>query len=433
MDVELELTAPQDPGDLYRLLPQPPSCGPRDLVVTLRRPAGGKVGLSLWGDSRIVPQPSNGTLDATLETDAERLEALSARLISHWQRFVEYQPEALPHQPLDKLPFKRLADLSGRPPAEVLAKVAFLAAEGRNLLSKLLAGDDRELAFVRTRLLDVLARRDLRIRFVSDLDIPWSMLAVGPAAHDAGTIADPFDAFLGHRHQIEALTKAYPSDFWYVARHTRPVASVNADEELTGKPLAPEVRKLLDDRTELTERFLGTELLDALRRPALAEDLMYFFCHGRYTTQGAHTWQEMRLSDPLPIDGELVDSYREPHTEANARDGTLSLFHPMVVLNVCFAGAPAASGYHSLSAAFVLHGATGVLAPRIEMPQVFGAEFALRFLTRYVVDGLPAGLAVLETVRWFAAEYRNPLALTYGLVCGLDSRLVPEPQEGPTP
>ncbi|MDG9726612.1 hypothetical protein [Streptomyces sp. DH41] len=64
------------------------------------------------------------------------------------------------------------------------------------------------------------------------------------------------------------------------------------------------------------------------------------------------------------------------------------------------------------------------------MPQVFGAEFALRFLTCYLDEGLTAGLALLETVRWFAATYRNPLALAYGLVCGLDSRVGTSPQEG---
>ncbi|MFJ6760623.1 hypothetical protein ACIQNK_37100 [Streptomyces sp. NPDC091273] len=430
---EVALSAPQDPSRRYRLLAEAPACGPRELTVCIRCPSEAVTTIVLWGDPEVLPQPRTSSCYAVLETDAEEIRTLSARLISRWQEFVAYQP-SLRQGPLDVKPYTHLADLSGRPAVEVTAQVTELAWEGQYLLDELLAGDGRELAEVRRRLLEVLGLRDLRIRFDSDLDIPWPLLAVGagPPATGGPPGGDPFATFLGHRHQIEAGADAYPTAYWYVSGRTRPTSSIQWDEELTGTPLATDVHKLLDDRTELTERIHGTELLAALNQPVLDEDLMYFFCHGEYARQGDRTWRNLRLSDPVPIDASMVDRYRKRHTEANARDATPCLFHPMVLLNVCFAGAPATAGYAGIAAAFVKHGALGVLAPHIAMPQVFGAEFALRFLTRYVVEGLPAGRAVLETVRWFAAEYRNPLALTYSLVCGLDSRLFTDPQEGPT-
>ncbi|APU42781.1 MULTISPECIES: hypothetical protein [unclassified Streptomyces] len=434
MNRQLALSAPQDPSRGYRLLAEPPSCGVRHLTVCIRTPSDTVTTLCLWGDPEILPQPRTGSYYTVLETGAEELRTLSARLISRWQEFVAYQPSRR-QGPLDVLPHTNLADLSGRSAVEVLAQVAELAEEGEYLLDELLAGQGRELAEVRRRLLDLLGRRDLRIRFDSDLDLPWPLLAVG-AGHSAGVPGeeppgDPFAAFLGHRHEIEALAGVYPTAYWYESTRARPASSAWTDEELAGNLLADDVVKLLDDRTELSEHFHGSELLATLHQPVVDHALMYFYCHGEYVRQGDRTWQALRLSDPVPIDASIVDRYRKRHTEANAREGTLCLFHPMVLLNVCFAGAPATAGYAGISAALVKHGALGVLAPSIAMPQVFGAEFALRFLTLYVTDGLPAGRAVLETVRWFAREYRNPLALTYGLVCGMDSRL-PASQEGPT-
>ncbi|MGW2910831.1 hypothetical protein ACWC9X_10275 [Streptomyces asoensis] len=433
MDYQIDLHTDQDPSRGYRLLPEAPACAPRELTVTLRCPARDVLLISMWSETGLLPQPRGASHYARLGISADRIDILSARLISLWQKFVQFEPVSGTNRPREQEPYIRYADLSSRPQSELLAQVSELAREGAYLLEELLDGEDRELARFRSHLLKVLQLEDLRIRFDSDLGVPWPMLAVDYESllKDGRLSGDPFRLFVGHRHQVEATSGAY-ADYWWVSNRTRPVGSVNLDSDLKNVPLASDVLKLLNERMEITERHFREELLRDLSGPVLDEDLMYYFCHGSYEDQGGHTWHALRLSEELTIDAELVHGYRKPHSEAAARQGRVSLFHPLVILNTCFAGAPATTGFTSLSTAFVKHGALGVLAPQIAMPQVFGAEFALQFLTRYLDEGMTAGLALLETVRWFATTYRNPLALAYGLVCGLDSRVVLESPKGTT-
>ncbi|MFE6776866.1 hypothetical protein [Streptomyces sp. NPDC057702] len=470
MDENIPLTIRQDPSDGYRLLPVSPAREPRDLVVCIRLPGGGQPMISLWGDTEILPRSRTREHWALLESDVRDIRDLSAQLLADWKAFVDYQPS----DPAAGIrPYAAGADLSTRPPGEVRSHVTELARGGSHLLEELLDGNDPNLVRLRTVLLSALHRRDLRIRFDSDLDLPWPLLALdGPAPAPSGPpphvlsydthsphapaaaapyaadvsappapVATPdphdlpglFDLFLGHRHLVEAASGAYETDFYYVASRSRPVSSANVDHRLRKTPRATEVHKLLDDRTELTERTHSDVLLADLAMAGFDEDLMYFFCHGAVIGDGDAAWQAFQLTDARSVHAGRIDSTRKRHTEANRRQGAFVPFHPMVVLNVCYAGSPMTGRFASLAGSFIRHGAQGVLAPHIAVPKVFGVEFALGFLTRYVVDRAAAGTAVRDTVRWFAAEYHNPLGLIYGLQCGLDSRLAPAtPDQGAT-
>ncbi|MFJ7591832.1 hypothetical protein ACIQZO_31580 [Streptomyces sp. NPDC097617] len=238
MNPPIDWDAAQDPSRAYRLLPEPPSCGPRELTVCIRRPSEAVTTIVLWGDDPdVLPQPRTNLCYATLETGAEELMTLSARLISGWQDFVAYQPVQW-RGPLDALPYTNLADLGDRPAVEVEAQVTRLVWEGQYLLDELLAGDGRQLAQARDRLTAVLGRRDLRIRFDSDLDLPWPLLAVGAGPMGEPLDSDPFGYFLGHRHQIESLEQAYPTAYWYVSTRTRPHSSSQMDHlTLAGRGL----------------------------------------------------------------------------------------------------------------------------------------------------------------------------------------------------
>lgn len=126
----------------------------------------------------------------------------------------------------------------------------------------------------------------------------------------------------------------------------------------------------------------------------------------------------VRLSDDRPIDADLVRRHRERH-----RDLPDATFNPFVLLNACHTGQAAAAELEHLGQALVELGADGVLGPQIEIPQVFASEYALAFLDLYLAGGRTAGEITRELVRRFTRDYRNPLALTYSLHCGIDSIL----------
>ncbi|MFJ6784044.1 hypothetical protein [Streptomyces yangpuensis] len=71
MNLQLALSAPQDPSRGYRLLAEPPSCGVRHLTVCIRTPSDTVTTLCLWGDPDVLPQPRTGSYYAKLETGAE--------------------------------------------------------------------------------------------------------------------------------------------------------------------------------------------------------------------------------------------------------------------------------------------------------------------------------------------------------------------------
>jgi hypothetical protein len=94
------------------------------------------------------------------------------------------------------------------------------------------------------------------------------------------------------------------------------------------------------------------------------------------------------------------------------------------MLNACHAGVPAEGCDPAfLGGALIGAGARGVLAPQIEMPQIFAAEYAWEFLSRYLAGRQTAGEAARAVARHFADKFHNPLGFTYALHCGMDARL----------
>jgi hypothetical protein len=65
-------------------------------------------------------------------------------------------------------------------------------------------------------------------------------------------------------------------------------------------------------------------------------------------------------------------------------------------------------------------GANCMIGPQIDMPVLFGAEYAQRLFERFLNPGQRLGDAVRALAREFADRYRNPLGLTYSLYRGVD-------------
>jgi hypothetical protein len=94
------------------------------------------------------------------------------------------------------------------------------------------------------------------------------------------------------------------------------------------------------------------------------------------------------------------------------------------LLNSCYAGRLAETAeIEHLGIALINGGAGGVLGPQTEVPEIFGAYYALKFFERYFECPNTAGDVVHELAHEFAENERNPLALTYTLHMGMDSRM----------
>ncbi|MER7943304.1 CHAT domain-containing protein [Streptomyces sp. NPDC094458] len=411
----------QDPSDGFRHLPHLQTQEP-DLRVSFDVLGGGRVRARMAGPA--VPALKGTEHKADLGVRPDEVHGAAARLCARWkERFVD-------HQPVDdkgrsvrdrQRPFAGAADLSAEPEGELRAVVADLARGGASLLfDTLLRGDDVQAATFRSYLRSALSLEGLRIRFDSDLHVPWPMVGVAPDT-DTSSAALPLEAlfsrFLGHRHQIEHTGDAYAWIGAPRAPEPLPAVSLNHDLRVGRTTRAAAVADALADGTLCTVRTTYDDLIRDFEKPDLDEQLMYFWCHGEFLGNAPEpAVLAIRLTDGTPFDGHIVRELRARHRH--------SPFHPLVVLNACHAGVSGASGDRSfLGRMLIEHGAQGVLGPLIAMPQAFAAEYALEFIARYLHTQATAGRIVHDLARHFAARYCNPLGVAYGLHGGMDAHL----------
>ncbi|GAA2250517.1 hypothetical protein GCM10010232_43040 [Streptomyces amakusaensis] len=415
----------QDPSHGFTLFPRRESVAP-DLVV----------GVDLLKDNRVQMRMHGPVLPylgsehrVLLRSDTSKIKTVASRLRHIWkQEFVDFRSQGARGRPAPgrpELPYATLLDLSGEPEAELRPCMEELARQGSYLLFDLLLGGDADgpLGTFREILTKVLSGdQTLRVRFDSGLFLPWPMLAL-PGTGRTGTesLDTLFRRFLGHRHQIEQTGGSYPG---VQGRLTAPppvipVVSLNHDTTIDPqrRTRAGEVAAVLARDTEFTERTTRAELLGALEEGLLNEQLMYFWCHGRFRTEGGQApCLVVRLTDGREIDAFTVES-RSP------ANGAADLFRPLVMLNACYGGLPGDADLAHLGQVLIDRGARGVIGPQIEMPQVFAAEYALAFLTQYLKGEETAGAIAHSLAREFADRYRNPLGFAYALHSGMDERL----------
>ncbi|AMW12560.1 hypothetical protein A4E84_25600 [Streptomyces qaidamensis] len=431
MPRELQVRIIQDPSRGFTALPDALTRGP-DITMSLDVLGEDRLRARLYGPA---VQPLYGTEHRVdLAVHPAEVRAAAARLCRMWKEvLVDHRPLTADGRPVPgepETPYASLVDLRTRPEDELTALMEELALVGSELLyGTLLGGSDRRIDRFRGYLTEALAgSEDLRIRFDSDLHLPWPMVCLAPedlapdtgASSTASPLSALFSRFLGHRHQIEQTGGAYP---WLAGLREVPdvpAVSLNHDTRVdrAGRTRAADVAALLAKGTRFVERSTWRELVSALARSDLCEQLMYFWCHGRFAADGPQPPSlVLSLTDQKSIDAHTIRDRRR-------RFGVDHAFQPFVVLNACYAGLPEGSADAKfLSRAFVDAGARGVLGPQTEIPQVFAAEYALEFLARYLDGTQTAGSIALEVARYFAAELHNPLGLAYALHHGMDTRL----------
>ncbi|MFS8199312.1 CHAT domain-containing protein [Streptomyces sp. CWNU-52B] len=423
MTQDLAVEVSEDTAHGFTGVPQRggPQTAAEDVVTTellVRLYRSGPERLSIFAHAQGISTSDDAVWhDAPLEVSAEELQDGADRLLTLWRDQVVRHQDAEPGygQRVGGYPLAESVDLTElRALTDPL--VAKLADEGFELLRVLLEGKGYDLGRFREFLLGTLTGgQQLRISFNSEWQLPWPMLAVDPAECDS-----PWEAFLGHRHQVEQARTGYAWDHAPLGRRQRAATSLNKDTALDHVGRAHEVQQLLQDCSLLTVRTHGNQLLEALSRPVLHEDLMYFWCHGRFVRTGASSQVlTVRLSDSEDIDGPVVKRKRRSYLRCPQ-----SRFKPFVLLNACHSGAASGPGrLKHLGQELIAQGADGVLAPQIEIPQVFATEYAHAFLDRYLTGGHTAGETGQWLIRRFAQDFHNPLALAYTLNGGINTRL----------
>ncbi|WP_139141052.1 MULTISPECIES: CHAT domain-containing protein [Streptomyces] len=409
----------QDPSDGFRFLPHLET-EPPDLRVSFDVLGGGRIRARISGTS--VPAMHGSEHKADLIARSDDVHAEAARLCELWRTwFVEFQPTDDRRRALGSRwrPYATNADLSGEPEEQLRLAIARLARSGESLLfNTLLRGDDVRTEMFRTYLRSALSQEGLRVRFDSDLHLPWPMLCIAQeSTAPAATLDALFSRFLGHRHQIEHTADAYTWVGPPCTAHEQPKVSLNHDARLGRGTRADEVAKVLAEGTECTVRTTYEELVRDFEESALDEQVMYFWCHGEFKDNKPEPHVPViRLTDGTEIDGYELRTLLAPRRDTD--------FRPFVLLNACHAGVSGASVARAfLGRVLIENGAQGVLGPLISMPQAFAAEYALEFVTRYLRGNATAGGIAHELAQHFAARYRNPLGFAYGLQGGMDTRL----------
>lgn len=421
---ELPVRIVEDASRGFTLLPRREVVAP-DLVITCDLLWDDRIQLRMYGAA--VPLIGSEHRVVVRRKPAE-IRAVAARLRHLWKReLIDLQPldeRGRPTRGRVEFPYACQLDLTGEPEQELASALEELANQGSHLLFDLLLGgmgDSRALGTFREILLSILCgERPLRIRIDSDLFLPWGMLALPRGLLPGTGVPGLLARFLGYRHQIEQTSGHYPGVQGALppAPPPIPVVSLNHDRTIDpgGRTRAGDVATALAKNTAFTERTTRAELLRALDEGSLNEQLMYFWCHGSFRTDdGQPPCLVVRLTDGGEIDAYTVQG--RPLTAEHQP------FQPLVLLNACYAGLPSGADLAYLGQALIERGARGVIGPQIEMPQLFAAEYALAFVTRYLEGRETAGGIAHSLSRHFADEYRNPLGFAYGLHGGMDERL----------
>ncbi|MFC8369076.1 MULTISPECIES: CHAT domain-containing protein [unclassified Streptomyces] len=426
---DLPVRIVQDPGRGFTRRPAATVRHP-DLVLALDAYADDHVRARVYGTA--VPA-AIGEYTARLEVAPAALRASAARLRAVWKReLVSYEPvdeHGVPVPDRTPLPYSTLLDFTTEPETELCVILDELVEQGAYLLwEELLGAGGRGAERLRKVLLAALGGdHPLRVRVDSPLFLPWPMLCL-PAEY--GSAGDPclgppdelLRRFLGYRHQIEqtgGLHTDFPDEEESPEPPPVPVVSLNHDTclDAEGRTRAAEVAAALAVGTRRIERTRRPELLHALRSGPLEEQLMYFWCHGHFrpTEEPGASRFVVQLSDHQDIDAHTVLARRGP--------GDLFPYRPLVVFNACYAGLTGSADVTHIGGALIRAGAGGVLGPQIEMPQVFAAEYAHAFVTRYLPGTETTGEIMHGLGRHFADVFRNPLGFAYALHCGMDHRL----------
>ena len=263
-------------------------------------------------------------------------------------------------------------------------------------------------------------QRQLRIQISAENFIfPWTLLY--DKKLEFGSNAD-WQGFWGFKHIVEYVPSAPGTLVSFNPQITAagklPMIFV-ANEQIDGQmhvPLIEDQKQFfatLADKIDLTTQTTKAEMIANLRNADLPAQLLYLYCHAHSALpgEGQGTGQSMLMIDDLVEANGLTVETMTIYADLTTRLKSA----PLVYLNACQGAQMSALLYAGLVPYLVRKGARGVIGTEVDTPALFAAEFAKRFFTRFLSEGVPLGQLMLDLRREFVQQHNNIMGLVYSL------------------
>jgi hypothetical protein len=297
-----------------------------------------------------------------------------------------------------------------------------LARAGHRLYQELfLANADQQTRQVGELLRERLLGPPTTVQVASTgLAVPWHLIYL---SDDFEALSEDF--LVGLRHVMEYLPTDPSGQFGPVpnvidtSTGLRLTAAVNLDidHDRQRRLVADQIAYWHDRRADGIDARIhetASEVLAGLANPDRQDHLLYFYCHAVasvsdtgpdlvFTGQGRLTLADLRLDAP---------AYRR-------LPGA-----PLVVVNACGSATLSPLFIDGLLPYLLDKGARGIAGTEVEVPAVFGAEWARRFFDQ-LLAGESVGQAMLAVRRDFLRVHHNLLGLVYTAYCDADTALRP--------
>jgi hypothetical protein len=303
-----------------------------------------------------------------------------------------------------------------------------LAEAGSNLMYVLFEGpdaseDSKNIATFLRKLCGPEAA-SLKMQIIAaKLPVPWSMLYLGGVG-EADTI--DWNNFLGMRHIVEQIPLQRSLSVWehgIASNKPKLAVGVHLNEDIDNAIPGGYVQGQRDFWSgtpfSVTTRLTRTHLLRALNDPAMADQILYFYCHAisrGLTEPGGPDGSYLLLSEESKVT--LADLRRNASTDIKLAG------KPLVFINACESAELSSTFYDGFVPYFMNKGARGVIGTECLTPAYFATEWAKRFFIRFL-GGQRLGEACLDLRREFMEEHGNPLGLLYAVHCDADTRIMP--------
>ena len=286
-----------------------------------------------------------------------------------------------------------------------------LADLGQYVFTRIFTHAEDLTSAIRIMEQDVCKEQPLYIQFISqDFFVPWELLCsdnengfwgtryVLSRCHTRrGTVPISPVIYFEDHPQLGLLT--YEGLEAVKEREIPFFLALNREKQIVLRKLRPLNAGNRDKEIHVLKKFCNQSF-----------ELMHFACHATHVEDLPDT-SYITLSDDFRVS--LIDLEIAPVTVRG---------NPLVVLNACETGKRNPVRTADFVAAFLRHGARGVIATECEISDDFAASFTEKLYLQ-LLTGRSLGESLLQVRRYFLECHDNPMALFYSMYASAFTRL----------